>query len=129
MVVVVLLRATQWRRAAVSPQFTISPLPNIGVTSRPSIKAPLGYKLVKVRKVNGTIITVKKKLSPKELAAENTNITALVIIPKSKTDYEVIVIRIPDRTFRKVKQPLRLTRLIPVTNGAILLLNLNISLK
>ena len=106
------------REPAGSAPDAASPPPDKGVTSRPPVKAPPGYKLVKVRKVDGTIVTVKKKLSPEELAAENTNTTAPATIPESKTDYEVVVVRMPDGTLRKVKRPLGSTRPIPATDGA-----------
>src|ERR1700753_1614977 len=36
-------------------------------------KAPPGYKFVKVRKQDGSVVTVKRKLSPEELAASQSN--------------------------------------------------------
>jgi len=85
---------------------------------------PPGYKFIKVKKPDGTIVTVKKKLSPEELqrqqqqqqqetqapksdAAETgkTTTTTKTSTASSGVEYKIITVRMPDGTLAKVKRP------------------------
>ncbi|KAK0743996.1 hypothetical protein B0T18DRAFT_448539 [Schizothecium vesticola] len=82
--------------------------------------APPGYKLIKVRKPDGTIVTVKKKLSPEELEKQQQSAQPEALAPAPKTDatspsvnakkdavqYKIITVRMPDGTLAKVKRPI-----------------------
>jgi len=94
------------------------------------LRAPPGYKLIRVRKADGSVVTVKKKLSPEELAAEKETAapkprgvakgangtqtanggTADATSAESKpAAYKVVVVRMPDGTLGKVKRPVTAT--------------------
>ena len=68
----------------------------------PATQAPPGYKLIKVRKPDGTTVTVKKKLSPEELAAQGASkAEGSQAVAQSKADnaeYKIITVRKPDGT-------------------------------
>lgn len=73
--------------------------------SNSAFRAPPGYKLIKVRKADGTIITVKKKLSPgeytdqhKDKPDETTN---------SGIEYKIVTVRMPNGSLAKVKRPIK----------------------
>src|ERR1700761_4777232 len=55
-----------------SPGAAASPISPTALPKKVS-KPPEGYKFVKVRKEDGSIVTVKRKLSPEELAAAGVN--------------------------------------------------------
>jgi len=81
--------------------------------------APPGFKFIKVKKPDGTIVTVKKKLSPEELEKEQQKAQSQVLAdaPKAETkpvptnakkdaaQYKIITVRMPDGTLAKVKRP------------------------
>ncbi|KAK3342200.1 hypothetical protein B0T25DRAFT_618005 [Lasiosphaeria hispida] len=79
-------------------------------------QAPPGYKFIKVRKPDGAIVTVKKKLSPKELEDQQLLKTqsqagapktdpAATEAKKDGVEYKIITVRMPDGTLAKVKRP------------------------
>ncbi|KAK0716359.1 hypothetical protein B0H67DRAFT_610877 [Lasiosphaeris hirsuta] len=79
-------------------------------------QAPPGYKFIKVRKPDGAIVTVKKKLSPKELEDQQQLKTqsqagapktdaAATEAKKDGVEYKLITVRMPDGTLAKVKRP------------------------
>ncbi|KAK0649541.1 hypothetical protein B0T16DRAFT_456949 [Cercophora newfieldiana] len=93
---------------------TSSTKPNASSTK--PVKAPPGYKLVNIRKPDGSIITVKKKMSPEELAAQATPLEGMEAKPETlKSEVKelaastgeqqkIIVVRMPDGTLGKVRR-------------------------
>ncbi len=84
-----------------------APVTNNGKQATPSASAPAtvarpppGFKFVKVKKPDGTIVTVKKPLTAEEIAA---------VAKKSATDaqFEVVTVKKPDGTLAKVRRPIR----------------------
>lgn len=72
--------------------------------------APLGFKFVKVRKDDGTIITVKRKLTADELPPENSASTIMTIAPsatKPGAEFKIVTVRKPDGTLIKVRRPIK----------------------
>jgi hypothetical protein len=89
------------------PGATVAPV-STGSTSG---SAPVGYKIVKVRKADGTLATVKRKLSPGEesTATVTTQVTiadtATSSTPNATPDFKIVTVRKADGTLVKVRRP------------------------
>jgi len=93
--------------------------PNGPTSPTPARTAPPGFKFIKVKKPDGTIVTVKKKLSPEELEKEQEKAkaqpqpqadapktgSAPTEAKKDGVQYKIITVRMPDGTLAKVKRP------------------------
>lgn len=100
-----------------SPTSELAPIPG-GATSKtpqatvevkktgstPTSQPPPGYKLVKVRKADGTIATVKRKLTPEEAAAAGTTLESIVSADTQANNFKIVTVRKPDGTLVKVKR-------------------------
>ena len=89
----------------VQEQSPNAPVTNNGKQAAPSASAtvarpPPGFKFVKVKKPDGTVVTVKKPLTAEEIAAA---------AQKSATDgqFEIVTVKKPDGTLAKVRRPIR----------------------
>ena len=74
-----------------------------------SSKAPSGFKLVKVRKPDGSIVTVKRRLTVDEAAAVNASVSAQTpspIRPPGEIT-EIVTVRQPDGTLIKVRRAIQ----------------------
>lgn len=92
-----------------------TPAGNTPATTTGSVSAqpPPGFKLIKVRKPDGTIVTVKKKLTPEELEKQQhaqaapTPAATTDATEKKATEFKIITVRMPDGTLAKVKRPIQ----------------------
>lgn len=71
--------------------------------------APPGFKLVKVRKPDGSIVTVKRKLSPEEAAAPSAPVAAqpTPALKPSAEISKIVTVRQPDGTLIKVRRAVK----------------------
>jgi len=76
---------------------------------KPTATAPPGFKLVKVRKPDGTIVTVKRKLSPEEAAGTGNAVLAPATTTSNTSGeaFKIVTVRQPDGTLVKVKRPVK----------------------
>ncbi|KAB5563194.1 hypothetical protein GE09DRAFT_773371 [Coniochaeta sp. 2T2.1] len=81
-------------------------------TSTNSIQPPAGYKLVKVRKADGTLTTVKRKLSPDEEGSSPTSTQGapagkgVPSLPADTPKFKIVTVRKADGTLVKVRRPI-----------------------
>ncbi|KAF2993855.1 hypothetical protein E8E13_000404 [Curvularia kusanoi] len=74
---------------------------------------PPGYKLVRRRKEDGTLITVLRKMTPEELeaAGQKEPITA----PNEGVQYKIVTVRNTDGSYTRVKRPVKSTEAVTST--------------
>lgn len=94
--------------AAQTPAAAETPVP----TGTGSGQEPVGYKLVKVRKADGTLVTVRRKISPDE---EGTTSAPAQSVPANSgasqasgttPQFKIVTVRKADGTLVKVRRPI-----------------------